>query len=146
MMPVLRQFSHAMTKHSIVDKRSFDFGVGMELYPAEIHMVTTVDMHEESGVTELAEELGTTKGAVSQLVGKLVKKGLLMKETDPGHGSRVIIRTTELGKRASKNHLAFHREHDRVFLEYMGQLDDASYETICALGEQMNLWMDNYLK
>nr|WP_321513888.1 MarR family winged helix-turn-helix transcriptional regulator [uncultured Pseudodesulfovibrio sp.] len=146
MMPVLTQFSRAMTKYSLIDRKSFDFGVGMQLYPAEIHMVTTVDMHDAAGVTELAEELGTTKGAVSQLVGKLVKKGLLVKEPDPEHGARVIIRTTELGKKASDNHVNFHRNHDRDFLEFMSQLDDDAYETIRQFGEQMNMWMDNYLK
>ncbi|BDQ36976.1 hypothetical protein SYK_13360 [Pseudodesulfovibrio nedwellii] len=143
---MLRQFSRAMTKHSLVDRKSYDFGVGMSLHSAEIHMVTTVNMHDGTGVTELAEELGTTKGAVSQLVGKLVKKRLLMKEADPEHGARVIIRTTDLGKTASDNHMAFHREHDRDFVEYMSQLDDVSYETIRDFGKQMNLWMDNYLK
>lgn len=143
---MLRQFSQAMTKHSLVDRKSYDFGVGMSLYSAEIHMVTAVNLHDGIGVTDLAEELGTTKGAVSQLVGKLVRKGLLMKEADPDHGARVIIRTTDLGKMASDNHMAFHQEHDKNFVEYLSQLDEAAYETIRDFGKEMNLWMDNYLK
>ena len=145
-MPVLRQWSRAMTKFSLVNRKAFDFGVGMKLYPAEIHMVTTVDMFGQVGVTELAEEFGTTKGAASQLVGKLVGKGLLIKDTDPDNRSRVIIRTTELGQKASKNHLDFHKEHDKEFLAYLGTLDDDSYETVSRLGKEMNCWMDRYLK
>ncbi len=75
MVPVLRNFSRAMAKYSQIERKAFDFGIGMELYPAEIHMVMAVDMRDGAGVTELAEELGITKGAVSQLVSKLVKKG-----------------------------------------------------------------------
>jgi DNA-binding MarR family transcriptional regulator len=146
MMPVLREFGRAMAKHALVDRKAFDFGMDMDLFPAEIHMLTTVAMQEGVGVTALAEEFGTTKGAVSQLVAKLVKKGLLVKEQDPEHGARVVIRTTELGQIASDNHLAFHREHDKEFLEYMAQLDEASYEAVRVMGRQMNLWMDNYLK
>ena len=146
MTPVLREFGRAMAKYSVIDRKAFDFGIGMELFPAEIHMLMAVEARNGAGVTELAEEFSITKGAVSQLVGKLVKKGLLVKESDPEHGARVVIRVTELGHTASKNHLAFHKEHDKAFLEYMSQLDEASYEVIRTMGKQMNLWMDGYLK
>ncbi len=146
MVPVLRNFSRAMAKYSQIERKAFDFGIGMELYPAEIHMVMAVDMRDGAGVTELAEELGITKGAVSQLVTKLVKKGLLLKEPDPENGSRVVVMTTEIGHAASENHLAFHRDHDKIFLEYMATLDAASYATVSQLSEQMEKWMDNYLK
>ena len=135
-----------MTKFSLVDRKAFDFGIGIMLHPAEIHMVTTVDMLGEAGVTELAEEFGTTKGAVSQLVGRLVAKDLLIKEVDSGNRSRVIIRTTELGQKASNNHLDFHKGHDREFMQYLGGLDDEAYETVNKLGKEMNFWMDRYLK
>ena len=146
MMPVLRELCRAMEKYALVDRKAFDFGIGMDLFPAEIHMLTAVGMQDGAGVTALADEFGITKGAVSQLVGKLVKKGLLVKEQDPEHGARVVIRTTELGRTACECHFAFHKEHDRVFLEYLGQLDEASYETIHKMGREMNRWMDNYLK
>ncbi|WP_239057716.1 MarR family winged helix-turn-helix transcriptional regulator [Pseudodesulfovibrio sp. JC047] len=135
-----------MAKYSIIDRKAFDFGIGMELYPSEIHMVTAVDMQGGTGVTSLATELGITKGAVSQLVAKLVKKGLLTKKIDPDNKARVIIRTTELGHIASDTHLAFHESHDREFLEYMSTLDDASIEVVRVMGEEMNKWMDKYLK
>ncbi|MCJ2163347.1 MULTISPECIES: MarR family winged helix-turn-helix transcriptional regulator [unclassified Pseudodesulfovibrio] len=146
MTPVLRDLGRAMAKYALVERKAFDFGIGVELFPAEIHMITAVDMRDGAGVTELAEEFGITKGAVSQLVAKLVKKGFLVKESDPENGSRVVIRTTELGHAASENHIAFHRDHDRVFLKYVAQLDEASYEIVRTMSRQMNLWMDNYLK
>lgn len=146
MMPILREYGRAMAKYSIIDRKAFDFGIGMNLFPAEIHMLTAVERRGGAGVTELADEFGITKGAVSQLIAKLVKKGLLVKKSDPDHGARVVIRTTELGHTASENHMTFHREHDRAFLEYMAQLDEQSYETIRKMGQQMNLWMDEYLK
>lgn len=146
MSPVLREFSRAMAKYSVIDRKPFDFGIGMKLFPSEIHMIMAVDVRDGAGVTELAEEFAITKGAVSQQVAKLVKKGLLVKETDPENRARVVIRTTELGHRANTNHMMFHQEHDRMFIEYMAQLDDTSYEAIRKMGEQMNKWMDTYLK
>ncbi len=146
MMPLLQALGRAMAKYAVVDRTPFDFGVGMELHPAEIHLVTTVDQLDGAGVTELAREFGVTKGAVSQQVAKLVDKGLLAKRRDPDNGSRVVVTVTDLGRKASENHLRFHREHDRLFLEYLAGLDDAEYETVAAMGAQMDRWMDRYLE
>lgn len=38
----------------------------MELHSAEIHLVTADDAHGEVGVTQLAQDSGVTKGAISQ--------------------------------------------------------------------------------
>ena len=146
MMPVLQKLGRAMAKYTVVDRKPHDFGIGLDLFPAEIHMITTVDRMDGAGVTDLAAEFGVTKGAVSQQVAKLVKKGLLAKDRDPDNGSRVIVSATELGKQASRNHLEFHRRHDRRFLEYIGGLDAASYATVAEMAEQLDFWMDSYLE
>jgi len=145
MLPVLRQLGRGMAKYASIERRPFDFGVGMPLYPGEIHMVSTVDMLDSPGVTQLAKEFGVTKGAVSQMIGKLVDKGLLRKETDLENRSRVVVSLTDLGKRANENHMAFHKEHDRAFFDYLAGLDDASFKLVEELGERINLWMDGYL-
>ncbi|WP_316899866.1 MarR family transcriptional regulator [Pseudodesulfovibrio indicus] len=138
-------FGGALTKYSMVDRHASDFGVGVKLFPSEIHMVTRVDSREGVGVTELAEESGITKGAVSQIVARLVDKGLLVKEPDPENRARVVIRTTEKGRAASERHLKFHRNHDKVFLDYLSGLSDEEYALVREVGEQLNRWMDEYM-
>ena len=143
--PVLRKLSRALAKYAVIDRKPYDFGTGMELYPAEIHMLTTVDMLGGAGVTELARESGVTKGAVSQQVAKLVDKGLLAKRADPENKVRVIVTVTAAGRQASQNHLEFHKRHDKVFLEYLSGLDRESYRAVCEMAEEMERWMDRYL-
>lgn len=144
--PLLQNVSHALTKYTIIDRMDFDFGVGVPLYPAEIHMLEAINRRNKIGVTELAKEFGITKGAVSQLVGKLVKKELVVKEKDLEHKARVIIKPTKLGRKACKNHAEFHEKHDQAFFEYLRQLDDESFNVALELSNHMNLWMDKYLK
>lgn len=146
MFPVLQELGRAMAKYALVDRKPFDFGVGMELFPVEIHLVSTVHALGGAGVTELAEEFGVTKGAVSQQVAKLEKKGLLSKTRDPENRARVIVAVTELGRTASENHIRFHQEHDSRFLEYLGGLDDGDFDAVADLAGWMNRWMDGYLK
>lgn len=144
--PVLRDFSRAMSKYAILDRKAFDFGIGIKLFPAEIHMLTAIEQKDGIGVTELAEEFRITKGAVSQLVTKLIKKDLVQKTKNPEHGSRILIKATDLGRTACQHHVEFHKKHDKEFFEYLGQLDENSYEVIQKMAQQMNLWMDSYLK
>lgn len=146
MTPVLREFLRAMSKYAILDRKAFDFGIGMELFPAEIHMLTAIEHKDGIGVTELAEEFRITKGAVSQLVAKLIKKDLVHKTRNPEHGSRIVIKATDLGRTACQHHVEFHKRHDKELFEYLGQLDENSYEAIQEMAQQMNKWMDSYLK
>ncbi len=144
--PVLRQLGRAMTKYAMIDRKPYDFGVGVNLYPAEIHMITAVARMDGVGVTDLAREVGVTKGAVSQQVAKLVEKGFLAKQPDPENNSRVRITVTDQGRKASECHCDFHREHDRVFLDYLASLDEVSFSTVAGMADEMNSWMDRYLK
>ena len=144
LLPLFGLLGEVLTKYSLIDRKPIDFGVGVALYPSEIHMVSRIDGRDGVGVTELAEEMGITKGAVSQLVARLEKKGLVTKENAPDNRTRVLIRTTERGHTATRNHLEFHREHDKDFLEYIAGLDDESFAAALRLAERMNRWMDGY--
>lgn len=143
---LLNELYKAMSKFAVVERQPMNFGVGIALCSSEIHTLDAVDKHDGVGVTELAEELEITKGAVSQTISKLESKQLLTKEQDPLHRSRVIIRVTPLGSVACKNHVAFHKEHDKHFVKYVASLDDCSFAQCSEFCRQMNKWMDTYLK
>jgi len=142
---LLSLFGSALNKYSLLDGHTSDFGVGVDLHPSEIHMVSRVDCRDGVGVTELAEDIGITKGAVSQMVTRLAGKGLLVKEPAPENRARVMIRTTDKGHTASENHLEFHRTHDKVFLDYLAGLNDEEYAHVKEVAEQLNRWMDEYM-
>ncbi len=55
------------------------YGAGCRIYPSEISVIEQIGREPGINVTRLAACLGVTKGAVSQAVGKLVRKGLLRK-------------------------------------------------------------------
>ena len=49
-----------------------------KLYPSEIHLLLLIDAQSQLNATGLAERLGLTKGAVSQTLTRLEKKGVLI--------------------------------------------------------------------
>lgn len=131
--------------YSQIEQCAIDFGVGTNLHSAEIHMISTVHRMGGASITELAQETGVTKGAVSMLVKKLTHKGMLQKEEDPENRSRIIVSTTGLGAKASEGHQRYHADHDQEFLDYLKSLDDHSFKAVAEFGKQMGIWLEQYL-
>ena len=77
----------------------FDYGVGEEITLVEA--TTLVMVGENPGIiqSEIAARRGRTLGAVSQLVAKLAKKGLVEKRKQPGNAKEVHLFTTEKGEK-----------------------------------------------
>ncbi|WP_081300614.1 MarR family winged helix-turn-helix transcriptional regulator [Clostridium beijerinckii] len=101
-----------VTKLSELDKQTSYYGTDKQLFEAEIHMIKAIKESEGIHVIGLAEKLGVTKGAVSQIITKLQKKGMTIKEIDPNNLSRLIIRLTPKGEIAYLHHEKIHQDFD----------------------------------
>ena len=99
-------------KISELDKQTNYYGTDKQLFEAEIHMIKAIKENEGIHVTGLAEKLGVTKGAVSQIIMRLQKKGMIIKEIDPHNLSRLILRLTPKGETAHLHHEKIHQEFD----------------------------------
>ncbi|WP_253203583.1 MarR family winged helix-turn-helix transcriptional regulator [Clostridium estertheticum] len=114
-----------VTKFSEIDKQTSYYGTDKQLFYAEIHMIKAIKENEGIHVTGIAEKLGVTKGAVSQITMKLQKKGMIIKEIDPYNLSKLILRLTPKGEIAHIHHEKIHQEFDNIVNEV---LKDASEE------------------
>jgi DNA-binding MarR family transcriptional regulator len=65
--------------YSVIGRKPKDYGTGDLLYLTEIHTITVVARNREINMTRLAEEMGVTKGAISQTIRKLVSKNYILK-------------------------------------------------------------------
>ncbi|MFW5487935.1 MAG: MarR family winged helix-turn-helix transcriptional regulator [Desulfovibrio sp.] len=119
---------------------------GLSMYPAEVHMLETILELGGASITALARETGITKGAVSQLVGRLAEKNLVEKTLDKDNRSRLIVRCTRSGHEVCAGHNTFHQEHDKAFIDYLRQMDEVDFKAVCDFGQKLNSWMDGYLK
>ncbi len=95
-----------------------------------MHMIKAVKENEGLHATGLAEQLDVTKGAVSQIINKLQKKGMILKIRDEFNHSRLKFALTSKGERAYEFHEAIHREFDAVIDEI---LCGATAEQTCFL-------------
>lgn len=93
---------------------------------SEMDTIKAIGDNEPIYVTELAKKLGVTKGAVSQQLTKLEKKGLIIKKIDEENAAKRAISLTSLGRRMYERHDQFHKELN-LFVESL--LQSASEES-----------------
>jgi DNA-binding MarR family transcriptional regulator len=74
-----------------VHSTPYDYGCGELLYPAEIHTLDCIGSNPDITVTELAERMGVTKGAISQIKSKLFKKKLLLKRNFANDQKKIAL-------------------------------------------------------
>ena len=106
------------------------YGLEDMLYPAEVHMVMLIGQYPTSGVTELAAKAGTTKGAVSQMIQRLVNKELIYKTASPSSGRRVILELTNRGKVAFYSHERLHEKSDMDLISFIKSLNLAQVKVL----------------
>nr|WP_319489924.1 MarR family transcriptional regulator [uncultured Caproiciproducens sp.] len=108
-------FLRIVAKISELDKKIRYYGTDHPLYEAEIHMIKSINENEGIHVTGLADMLGVTKGAVSQIIMKLEHKGMISKDTDPRNLSRLVLRLTSKGETAYLHHEKLHQKYEELF-------------------------------
>jgi DNA-binding MarR family transcriptional regulator len=108
-------FLRIVSKISNLDRKIRYYGTDHPLYEAEIHMIKSIKENEGIHVTGLADMLGVTKGAVSQIIMKLEHKGMIIKDTDPRNLSRLVLRLTSKGEMAYLHHEKLHQKYDELF-------------------------------
>jgi DNA-binding MarR family transcriptional regulator len=107
-----------------------NFGTGHMLHGAEIGTIVAIRENRGISVTDLAARMNVTKGAVSQILKRLLKKGMIVKKVDAENLSRLKLGLTRSGEIAYENHAKRHRDMENGIRMI---LKDASDENISFL-------------
>jgi DNA-binding MarR family transcriptional regulator len=129
-LAIAEKFSRVVKLWHELEKKPQKFGTDEDLYSSEIHLIETIGENNNFSVTDIAKQLGVTKGAVSQTLKKLETKGLTAKHTDPQNSSRAIVELTSKGKMAYYAHAHWHEQMDGGFKTYMNSLEQEQMDLI----------------
>jgi len=124
------KFQSILSLAQKMEKTHKSFGTGEMISHSEIHLIEIIGDTQDLSVTDISKHLGITKGAVSQSLKRLEKKGFTTKQSDPGNLSRSIVLLTSKGQTAYWSHKHWHETMDGGFLKYLDELDDETFETI----------------
>ncbi len=125
---IIGQFSRIVKQWQDLESKPRKFGIEEDLFRTEIHLIEAIGVGRDVSVTDLAKEVGVTKGAVSQTLKKLDEKGLVVKEPDPMNSSRLLVSLTAKGKIAFYAHEHWHELMDGGFKEYFTSLPEAKLQ------------------
>jgi DNA-binding MarR family transcriptional regulator len=106
---LIDMFLKILHLYSVIGRRPKDYGTGDLLYFTELHTITVVARNNEVNMTQLADIMGVTKGAISQTINKLVHKGLILK-TNITNRKEVNLTLSEKGRIVVKAQESFQKE------------------------------------
>lgn len=112
---IMEQLIRVINKFNRFEKVPMDFGVEEMLFPSEIHTIEAIGKSHWINVTQLAETLGITKGAASQMITKLKQRDFVKKIKIPHNEKEIFLELTNKGKKAFKGHEKFHRD---IYLDF----------------------------
>jgi len=127
-------FLRLVNKFNKLEKQPLDFGAGDLLYPSEIHTIDEIGKKKGQTVTELCKRFGVTKGAVSQIVGKLSRKGYIDKVKNENYGKEILLSLTPKGIKVFNEHVKMHNSVDEDFAR---NLKDMNHKQIAQFRENL---------
>jgi len=104
------------TKHAGIEKLPVCFGKGVRLTPREAHVVQAIGDHAAINVMALANHFCVSKSAASQMVSRLVKRGLVEKRQAPHSNKELRLSLTDQGWKA-------HQAHEQVHVDRMAKIE-----------------------
>jgi DNA-binding MarR family transcriptional regulator len=90
------------------DRMTLSYGTGVNIFGSEIHMICHIKRHPLSHISGIARNIDVSRGAVSQIVKKLEKKGLVTKVKNQENRKQVHLILTEQGEKAYEGHQKLH--------------------------------------
>lgn len=114
--------------------------------PSEVHCIEYIEKNVDSNVTKLAESLYMTRGAISKLTKKLIKKELIKSYQKLDNKKEIYFRLTEQGKVIYKIHEELHKEfqdRDKVVFE---QVTEEQFDNMLSFVERYSKHLDTEIK
>lgn len=135
-------FNRIVAKLNRAESKPRDFGTGVIIFHAEIHTIEAIGNHPDINLTTLAQILGVTKGAVSQMIRKLESKSLIELKRQADNEKEIIPVLTELGQEALHSHARFHKTFYGQIEDWMKTLSDNERDKIIEMFEMIEKFAD----
>ena len=141
---LVEKFMGLVRRTAELENRPWHFGTAETLYRSEIFLLELIGDQEGIGVTEAADLLRITKGAVSQTLKKLDAKGLIEKRADPVNSLKACLCLTNKGKSAFYAHKHWHETMDGGFMDYFSRLSRENISFLEEFLNQLDAFLDNW--
>lgn len=141
----IEKFMMMTEKIANAGKTPLNYGTDVLIYRSEIHIIKLIGDYADLHVSEIGRKFGVTKGAISQALKKLERKGLVEKYPDETNNAKLLVRLTDEGKKAYSNHEEYHNKYDKDIFSYLKGLDDNSLEMVLEFIEKTSEMAERHI-
>jgi DNA-binding MarR family transcriptional regulator len=139
---LFESFLRMVNNYNSLGKHPQTYGTLDKFYHSERHMLDIVGNNSGLNVTEFAKAAGVTKGAISQVVSKLEKKGALKRFKRDDNDKEILLKLTGLGERIYASHQKVNSESINHLWRELKKHPEDKIEFLV----QMFKWFEKYLE
>jgi DNA-binding MarR family transcriptional regulator len=138
---VIRGFRDVYNKMVFLNKFKMEDSL-KDYKPSEVHCIEYIGRNVDSNVTKLAESFYMTRGAISKLTKKLIKKGIIESYQKPDNKKEIYFRLTSHGKVVYKIHEELHKEFQQRDKAVFEQVTDEQFDIMLSFVEKYSRHLD----
>lgn len=118
----------------------------MDYKYSEVHCIEYIGENADSNVTKLAEAFYMTRGAITKMTKKIIKKGAVESYQKPDNKKEVYFRLTEQGQAIYKVHEEMHNEFQERDKAVFEQVIEEQFDIMFRFMEKYIEHLDNEIK
>ncbi|WP_330652425.1 MarR family transcriptional regulator [Paraclostridium sordellii] len=117
-----------------------------EYKSSEVHCIEYIGRNVDTNVTKLSAYFYMTRGAMSKLTKKLMKKGVIESYQKPDNKKEIYFRLTEQGKEVYKTHEKLHKEFKERDKAIFEQVTEEQFDSMLNFIEKYSSHLDGEIK
>ncbi|MHA1942272.1 MAG: MarR family transcriptional regulator [Candidatus Hodarchaeales archaeon] len=138
---IIELFIKLVNQYNTLEKIPSRHGTGHNLYHSERHMLDKIGDYTDMNVTEFAAAAGVTRGAISQLVTKLEKKGIVRRYKKSTNDKEVFLELTKSGQKVYQQHKEINEQTIKPLFNELSKHSDEKVEFLLTMFK----WFDDFL-
>jgi DNA-binding MarR family transcriptional regulator len=139
---IIDLFIKMVNKYNALEKIPSKHGTRHNLYHSERHMLDMIGDNTGMNVTEFAAAVEVTKGAISQLVTKLEKKGVVRRYKKSTNDKEVFLELTKSGQEVYQQHKEINKQTIKPLFEELSKHSDEKVEFLLYMFKWFNGFLD----
>lgn len=139
---ILKSFSEFLEKQDLLCKLTENSKLN-DLGYSEIHTVVAIHVLEDPNVTVISNYLKLTKGAISKIIKKLIKKNLVKAYQKTDNKQKIFYMLTDKGKQIYEYHLMRHELWEKRDKEFFSKFTYDELLKIKKFMEEYNIYLGN---
>lgn len=127
---IINKLFQIINETNQAEKVPKDYGTGDLIYHSEINLLDAIFQFPNFNAVELANQMGVTRAAITQLTKKLEQRGLIIRYIKEGNKKEKYFKLTTAGETIKHGHDRYHRSANLQICRYLSSLDPHEYDII----------------